>query len=1328
MATQEEKDRKAKNDAAAKLNEQRGGSSRAGAGQYNRGYNYSSVSRDGTIHGNDPRTGAYGYDPRTQTIQGNIPNDQAQKIESATVRTQIEQRNIAERIKELEASKAAVDANWAAKDQTQLSRADRIRGNVEGSNLSKEISSLRATEAALKSQPTKSNTPNYSGVMATSGKIYENAAEAKKHGATVMKDRQGRDVTFEGDIRATAGIGQSNRGYNYLDTTDKEIVRGSIPGQGDFVVNKKTGLKEGNVPVEIATTYPWTGQQTKKIPVQEDYSSNFVTGDYQQSDTGFPQVTNNNVILNRSGTGKPDAPFKGKQPEEKQLAGFADPIWTVDTKSGKKTFQDKKDLEAYIKSGGDIIPSNEKMSPYNPNFIQRTVQELQPVNQIQKSERNQVSELGKGESIGFLNMSGDHIILTESKPETTYISQKGMAQGPQPQKQDPLSSATDMLNDFTKRKTDFISQLVGESAKYGVGLFAGGVEIERIIGSKFVEAVSNKRQLGTKQEFLGIPGLTYTQTHQPIKVNPALDSEVSGGIIEGFVGAYKTNDISKIGLGFKKGIDSAYALSQKQSLAANIVQTVVPLAPIIPSKTKSLLPFEYISPKIISKEGSKSVYQGLALKPILSKESTPLIGIQSGKIVLGHNPKLVPWNEITQGRYSGELALGSGGERAIFYSPKTMKYLVAENYLSPKTAAAAKKAIELEDATQAARGSVFVGSVDADAFKRISKTQGDYLLSKSAGLQKTDNIETVHGSLATRISMEESLKKEAGSVLHLGDLDIVPKLTKTEIKAGVSIEAKASKLIKEYHSNFPLAKGERLEFTDIQGQNRALSLISPQGKKEKIFEIVVKQSDQTPIGQKGSNPNKILDYKIPFEDTVKAVDYDIKAHTLAYQGLTQTKTILNFTQNKPRSILSNKPDDLQFHHLTKGSGKDLGIILTKDEHLGITALQGELGNIAKPKGSDKVLNLLGERAHKRYPLTEGYGQKVENILSNPTQREQVSDILSDAAKQVKNKDDFIGKKFSEDFSPNTLQYNSKNKFEIYPESGREKDIARRYWQGRQSDLNQIRGGAYQAAKNTKEKTEAFKAAHPEIDFTSIPEEKVSLNFVKPDSIVSKASKTIGVKPIGPTSSSFFSNNREDNSRSISPRSASSLFSSSAKPSSISRSITPRSSITPSSITSNITPRSTFSKSQASSKPSFSSGSVSIWSPSSSPSIRPSSSPSFKPSTSSIRPPIFSPPSSSPPITKIPFIPYNPLTPTRKLPPLIFDNKNTQRKRERKGSRAEDWLASSPTDRLEGLFSRKGSSDIIRGDKASQRQLNIDKKTKFSPKYGLGFSNKKKLKL
>ena len=53
------------------------------------------------------------------------------------------------------------------------------------------------------------------------------------------------------------------------------------------------------------------------------------------------------------------------------MAGFANPTWTVNTPSGQKTFQDKKDLEAYVKSGGEIIQSEEKLSPYNDNFITR---------------------------------------------------------------------------------------------------------------------------------------------------------------------------------------------------------------------------------------------------------------------------------------------------------------------------------------------------------------------------------------------------------------------------------------------------------------------------------------------------------------------------------------------------------------------------------------------------------------------------------------------------------------------------------------------------------------------------------------------------------------------------------------------------------------------------------------------------------------------------------------------------------------------------------------------------------------------------------------------
>ena len=58
----------------------------------------------------------------------------------------------------------------------------------------------------------------------------------------------------------------------------------------------------------------------------------------------------------------------------------------------------------------------------------------------------------------------------------------------------------------------------------------------------------------------------------------------------------------------------------------------------------------------------------------------------------------------------------------------------------------------------------------------------------------------------------------------------------------------------------------------------------------------------------------------------------------------------------------------------------------------------------------------------------------------------------------------------------------------------DKDIVRRYWQARQSELNQIRGGEPLRAKKTRDAAEKFKSLYPEINFTTLPDEKIVLNL------------------------------------------------------------------------------------------------------------------------------------------------------------------------------------------------------------------------------------------
>ena len=370
---------------------------------------------------------------------------------------------------------------------------------------------------------------------------------------------------------------------------------------------------------------------------------------------------------------------------------------------------------------------------------------------------------------------------------------------------------------------------------------------------------------------------------------------------------------------------------------------------------KAVSPVKYIAPKV----DDVTAYSGLAVK------GKPIIGVQQKSVVVGHDPKKIPLEKVKlESRSGGELALGRGGEREIFYSDKTLDFMKDTGFISELSAKRAKTAVKLEKATQA-KGEPFVGDIGKGGFKKISEEQGDFLLRKTELLQRKGEIETLHGSIATRVNIEQSLRGLSGDVLKMGDLDIVPKASKD-----IGFEARASKLIKEYYDEFPLGKGESKSFKDVAGSNRELILTKADGKKEKIFEVVVKDSDEMVLGTSKKDPTKILDYKIPFDKKVKAVDYNIETKNLAYQQLTQTKTVLAFQKS--------------------------------------------------PDASAKAI--------------------------------------------------------------------------VYPARGRDKDIVRRYWQARQTELNQIRGGQPLKAKETRKIADEFKSLYPELDFSTIPDEKVVINL------------------------------------------------------------------------------------------------------------------------------------------------------------------------------------------------------------------------------------------
>jgi len=388
----------------------------------------------------------------------------------------------------------------------------------------------------------------------------------------------------------------------------------------------------------------------------------------------------------------------------------------------------------------------------------------------------------------------------------------------------------------------------------------------------------------------------------------------------------------------------------------------------------------------------ETIYRGISI------QRKPIIGIQQGKIVVGEPKPVVPQlsKASLESRSGGELALGYGVEKSLFYTEKGLGQQVKAGLINPLSKERALATTKLEDATQAAKGGQYKGTIGADSFKSVTEDQGKFLLTKTAALQKKGQVDIVHGSIATRIAIEPSLKAESGNILRMGDLDINPmrlskkeiatasKITKEEKIQGITKETKIKTLEKEkaidvakQYEDFPVRVGETFSIKIPKGEGNIGLQLAKQGEpSRKIGEVILSKSEEAVQKGKG-DPTSILSYKIPFDKTQTARDFKIKTQTLEFQGLTQTKTTLAYQTYSPTAKLA-----------------------------------------------------------------------------------------SDVSARAK----------------------------IYPAAGREKDVLRRYWQGRQSELNQIRSGKPIAATATRTAAEDFRKLYPELDFNVVPEEKFVLKL------------------------------------------------------------------------------------------------------------------------------------------------------------------------------------------------------------------------------------------
>ena len=416
--------------------------------------------------------------------------------------------------------------------------------------------------------------------------------------------------------------------------------------------------------------------------------------------------------------------------------------------------------------------------------------------------------------------------------------------------------------------------------------------------------------------------------------------------------------------------------------------------------------------------------------------------------------------------------------------------------------------------------------------------------------------------------------------------------------------------------------------------------------------------------------------------------------------------------------------------IPKGTGRNVGLELTSEggKPNKVLEIVLERSEQSTMKGKGDVTKILGYKIHT------GDSQKATDFrISAESLRFQGLTQTKTVLSYQK-----FPKSF-EDLKTDPSAFTGKSKAVFYPAAGREKDIKRRYWQARQTELNQIRGGQITKAKETREATEAFRLQYPKVDFNVMEKETVSFSFASVQG-ATKATVIKAVPPVIPvktkeTPKIITSVQPTKISRvEITSRSFDSLISKGlVKSTRPSISSTLSRSISSSNISSRIGSSKSFSigSSKVTSSRTVESKkqSIKVTSEKFTPSIK--STPSRKSDSSKPISSFSSPsPSSRPPVSVRPE--RKPLSIKSSL--TVFRTgavsvRNQKRKRgavpfiitryddtkEAKGKvqPTMDFLGSSKTDDIRGLFNRPAT---IHGDKRTARQLIIDKRVKvdYSP--------------
>ena len=292
----------------------------------------------------------------------------------------------------------------------------------------------------------------------------------------------------------------------------------------------------------------------------------------------------------------------------------------------------------------------------------------------------------------------------------------------------------------------------------------------------------------------------------------------------------------------------------------------------------------YQSKKLLIDEKPTTILRSLTWK------DKPLISLQEGKLVKGYKPELIPLEKIGGlGRSGYEGALGSGMEKEIFYSTRALTSQVQRKIIPQIAKERAESASRLLELTKEIKGDI--GAFGKTPIKGLTQKQSDYLLSTVVKEQKAGTVELVHGSTALKPQIAAPIRKEAGSSLQLGDIDVVPK--------GKDIEKIGTGLIERFAKDFPLEKGQKLQMIKPFGKNKAL-ILKDSDEERKIFEVVIRGTKDSESGL--TTGSKILGYNIPEKASVKAKDIPVKLHTARFQQLTQGKQVLAYQIGSKTSL------------------------------------------------------------------------------------------------------------------------------------------------------------------------------------------------------------------------------------------------------------------------------------------------------------------------------------------------------------------------------------------------------------------------------------------